>query len=441
MIKSYSSLVTLIEDFCSACELVRELPSGNGEDDWNNFEHLWQQIQSQPFEDVRNMIFEHASIELINSPLFEILFKARYEVVPPKSFASATRIRKQFVRIKSLKFTAKQFLRLCMILDTDLLKHMKFGLHPLTAKFMHMLCSLHDKKVNVLDFLSTEDTDTLLKTCTLFRVLMHLLSASNSHVLVKVHEVEPVLRWLRPIKGFHSQGDSLHVPPYPPAERYVLGWDYADFLECLQNAEANIDQVQFIGTEALGHPIFNIAQLLHGPHDYGHPSFDILHYRVHQMVQRVSLAKFMAGREPTEGTPGAIIYKHLKNACNPGFQCMLFFANIASNGNGEEFLMNAWQPRPQYSGVISRLEAITLVDKLKKVDVADIAREDMKCMHCWGQFDEVEEGIDNLPVQLPCDSRHLLGRDCLIDILVETCPLCPLCRVDIVALSAQRSIG
>lgn len=99
-VKSCLSLFNLTEDFFSACELVKDLPSGNGEDDWNNFEDLWQQVQSQTFEDVRNVIFEHASIELINSPLFEILFEIGPEVAPPKTFASATRIRKRFVRIK-----------------------------------------------------------------------------------------------------------------------------------------------------------------------------------------------------------------------------------------------------------------------------------------------------------------------------------------------------
>jgi hypothetical protein len=426
-IPSNLSLADLIEDFCSACELVKDLPSSNGEDEWNNFEDLWQQVQARPFGDVRNMIFEHASIELINSPLFEILFEIEHEVAPPKTFASArlgplsehSTIMMRFVRIQP-SFTARDFLSLCVILDTDFLKHMKFGHHPLTSKFMGMLSLLHNKEVNVLDFLSTEDTDAMLETCPLFRVLMHTLSASACHVLVKLNEVEQALLRLKAPQGFHSQGDSIDVPPYPPDERYGLKYDYAQFLQYLQNAEDHISQFQFDGAQ-----------------DYGHSSFDILHRRLHEMVGRVTVAEFMAGREPTEGTPGAIIYNHLIDACNPQLECILFFANIASDGDGEAFLENAWQPLAQNPGVISRLEATTLVDKLKKVDLADIARENMKCMHCWCQFDEVEEGVDNLPVQLPCDSRHMLGRDCLIDILVKTGPLCPLCRVDIVALSAR----
>lgn len=253
-----------------------------------------------------------------------------------------------------------------MILDTDLLKHIEFGLHPLTAKFIGVLCSLHSKKVNVLDFLSTENTDTLLETCPLFRVLMHSISASASHALIKVHEVEPVLRCLRATQCFHSQGDYMYVPPYLPGERYGINYDYAQFLQCLQNAEAHIEQFQFLG-----------------PEDYGHPSFDILHCRLHEMVERVTVAEVMAGHEPSEGTPGAIIYNHLIDACNPELECILFFAKIAGNGDGEAFLQNAFQPLPQNPGVITQLEAMTLVDKLKKVDLADIAREDMKCMHCW----------------------------------------------------------
>jgi hypothetical protein len=59
-------------------------------------------------------------------------------------------------------------------------------------------------------------------------------------------------------------------------------------------------------------------------------------------------------------------------------------------------------------------------------------------MHCWANFDEVEEGLNNEPVQLPCDPRHMLGRDCLIEVLVNTGPLCPLCRVDIVAMVSEK---
>jgi hypothetical protein len=152
----------------------------------------------------------------------------------------------------------------------------------------------------------------------------------------------------------------------------------------------------------------------------------------------------MAGHEPAEGTLGAIIYKHLLNSSDPYVNCWLFFANVASNGNGQAFL-DTNDPDDLFglppSRVLKMDAAIVFVDALKKVDVASIPRDSMRCSHCWGDFDTVDEGINNLPVQLPCDSRHMLGRACLIEVLTKTGPLCPLCRVDIVALGAQASVG
>jgi hypothetical protein len=84
-------------------------------------------------------------------------------------------------------------------------------------------------------------------------------------------------------------------------------------------------------------------------------------------------------------------------------------------------------------------QAQAFVSALPKVDVATIAKSDQRCNHCWSDFDEVEEGINNLPVQLPCDHRHLLGHDCLVEVLTSMGNLCPLCRVDIVALVADAA--
>ncbi|KAF3008412.1 hypothetical protein E8E13_001758 [Curvularia kusanoi] len=84
------------------------------------------------------------------------------------------------------------------------------------------------------------------------------------------------------------------------------------------------------------------------------------------------------------------------------------------------------------------------VAKLEAVDISTIPAEDMKCMHCWSNFDEIDDDIielttgnvqtDNSPVKLPCPHGHLIGKTCLMQIIDSGTRLCPQCRVDIVEL-------
>jgi hypothetical protein len=86
------------------------------------------------------------------------------------------------------------------------------------------------------------------------------------------------------------------------------------------------------------------------------------------------------------------------------------------------------------NGLLTQDQATAFVNTLEAVDVSTIDASD-KCPHCWGTWDE-ETDNNNSPVRLPCaDGQHILGFDCLVEILTAVGPLCPLCRVNILSLS------
>ena len=71
------------------------------------------------------------------------------------------------------------------------------------------------------------------------------------------------------------------------------------------------------------------------------------------------------------------------------------------------------------------------VRSLPAIDVDSIAKEDMRCPHCWGNFDEEDEdGKRDSPVHAPCPFGHVYGRSCLLELMLhmEQEMLCPLCR-------------
>ena len=91
----------------------------------------------------------------------------------------------------------------------------------------------------------------------------------------------------------------------------------------------------------------------------------------------------------------------------------------------------------------SRIDPQSFVEKLEAVDVSTIPAEDMRCMHCFSDFDEVNDDeiiqlmkgsvpTDNSPVKMPCPHGHLIGKTCLMQIIDHKVRLCPYCRFEIV---------
>ena len=89
------------------------------------------------------------------------------------------------------------------------------------------------------------------------------------------------------------------------------------------------------------------------------------------------------------------------------------------------------------------------VANLVHVDISTIPAADMRCMHCWSNFDEVEDEMielkngsvqaDNSPVKMPCPHGHLIGKTCLMQIIDAGDRLCPQCRAEIVRRNDPRS--
>jgi hypothetical protein len=71
------------------------------------------------------------------------------------------------------------------------------------------------------------------------------------------------------------------------------------------------------------------------------------------------------------------------------------------------------------------------VHSLPAIEVSSIAKEDMRCPHCWSEFDEKDEyGRVDSPVHAPCSFGHVYGRSCLLELMLnmEEKMLCPFCR-------------
>jgi len=395
-------------EFVSVCETLQDLPDQNGEEDWARLLSMLTHLQDGGI-DILVFLVGSSSAELLQSPLFEILVGKSAPTKPPTKFKSAD------AALVELDFTPNEFLAVCTKVDEHDTDGWTAEERDTTLGLPKMLDELAQRQVNILDFLSSEDTDSKLQDCALLALILHTAIGSNKQVFVDSAAVRTAIT--KPF-GF---ADIRHVPPYPPSS-CGLDFDENQFLEWCKAAENDISLFSYAEPEAL-------------------LSFFVLHKRIHDLGTTGHFAvDFLAGREPVEGSPGSKIFKHLVNALydvQAHFSCDLFFAHVASDGDGANFLTTYWPtdaPPHLQTDLLTREQASDLVDSLPKVDVAAISKDDMKCMHCWADFDEVEEGVNNEPVQLPCDNRHLLGRDCLIEILSSVGPLCPLCRVDIVAM-------
>jgi hypothetical protein len=90
------------------------------------------------------------------------------------------------------------------------------------------------------------------------------------------------------------------------------------------------------------------------------------------------------------------------------------------------------------NGLLTRGQAVASVNALEALDVSTINASD-KCPHCWATWDEETDNYNNSPVCLPCaDGQHVLGFDCLVEILTAVGPLYPLCRINIVQFQSIR---
>ncbi|CAO2651533.1 Nn.00g041030.m01.CDS01 [Neocucurbitaria sp. VM-36] len=93
---------------------------------------------------------------------------------------------------------------------------------------------------------------------------------------------------------------------------------------------------------------------------------------------------------------------------------------------------------PTASPHVNREDAVAFVNALPTVDISTIPRADMRCPHCWADFDEDVEGYNNEPKRAPCCGKWF-GVDCFVEFLEGTGPLCPLCRQDMLAASTVHA--
>jgi hypothetical protein len=344
---------------------------------------------------------------------------------PPKIVSTArfsnNRNRLDYRPMVALPFTAKKFLRCCLAMNAYWDSPAPLGNSEALKLVMDIISVMSYKQIDVLEF--------LMNDCGFFWLFLHSLTPRHRHLIIDLKTIDSVITESNLPLGFFHRSGPKQIPPYPP-NKWGLKFSPADFVRWMVAAEAEISQFDFNESEGL-------------------KSFDVLHKQVHRISGLgIEYADFTSGYEPAEGTPGAVIYCYLEKADEAAFPCEWFNAEVASNGKPEPFLSALYSTQTQLNlqlreqeeelNLMTKDEATTFVDALAKVDVAGIPRDAIRCGHCWSNFD-VEEGINNSPVRLPCDDRHVLGRGCLVEILSSLGPLCSMCRVNIVVLRSESS--
>jgi hypothetical protein len=195
---------SLLRDFYAACEMVKDLPAQDGDELRVNFNTLWSKIKTKDWA-TSAFLQRHASKQLQDSPLFEVLFLSFHPVKPPTTFAQAGRGGwPPGTKLVEVEFTALGFITTRFQLELRYQASKYIALNSTTKHFRDMVLSLHQKHFNVLDFLLTDLTDGLLETW--------YLKALN-----------------RP-QGYYHAGSQMLIPPYPP-NKWGLCFDYADFLK------------------------------------------------------------------------------------------------------------------------------------------------------------------------------------------------------------------
>jgi hypothetical protein len=221
---------SLLRDFYAACEMVKDLPAQDGDELRVNFNTLWSKIKTKDWA-TSAFLQRHASKQLQDSPLFEVLFLSFHPVKPPTTFAQAGRGGwPPGTKRVEVEFTALEFITTCFQLELRYQASKYIALNFTTKHFRDMVLSLHQKHVNVLDFLSTDLTDGLLEKCRFLKGLVQYLRPVRHHVVLDLEFVESYLKALNRPQGYYHAGSQMLIPPYPP-NKWGLCFDYADFLK------------------------------------------------------------------------------------------------------------------------------------------------------------------------------------------------------------------
>jgi hypothetical protein len=158
-------------------------------------------------------------------------------------------------------------------------------------------------------------------------------------------------------------------------------------------------------------------------------SFLIMAFRCHELIEKqVKFIDFMAGFKQPVGMEK-----------RPGIE-LLYIMSRSLNDEGIKN-WNKIEGTLIYvlTGRLVPEKAEVFVNELPTVDVATMVPME-RCPFCWADFDEVNEGTNHVPKQLPCHPSHRTGHNCLVHHLVSSGPKCSLCQTDIVK-TPEEDIG
>jgi hypothetical protein len=120
--------------------------------------------------------------------------------------------------------------------------------------------------------------------------------------------------------------------------------------------------------------------------------------------------------------PQAIVY-------GPGiFQSIRSSTGVATSALTEE--VRAQCAVAEVQPDFSREIATAFVTALPTVELSAIPEDEIRCPHCWGNWDEASPpDVNHAVKKTPCG--HLFGHDCLVKGLIGKPATCPMCRQEL----------
>lgn len=149
-----------LASFLAACKPVFDLPFQNGNEEWPNFFAARRRLEDKNI-DILDLLTHHEhpkTPEFLQSSLYEALFGPPPVIKPVTKFSSAGRSRQRV----SAELTPTLFIKTSVDMNEEW--HTYKSLTPISRKVLFAMAKqLYSKQVNLLDFLSSDLTDELLK--------------------------------------------------------------------------------------------------------------------------------------------------------------------------------------------------------------------------------------------------------------------------------------
>jgi len=124
-----------------------------------------------------------------------------------------------------------------------------------------------------------------------------------------------------------------------------------------------------------------------------------------------------------------------RRAYEDHFGDLVGYGELIAYSDGSARAPSPTLPDSQTFSFLDRGEALEFLSSLEVVNLASMDPAD-RCSICWDGYVETATEFDHTPLRLPCCGQ-VLGHDCVLAVVQDNRPLCPLCRQDMVIALAD----